>query len=74
VYIPSRRLLFAGDAAGYLAGLRLPVGMFTEDGAAARASFRRLAQLNFDVACFGHGKPITKDASSAFRKFAGRLT
>jgi glyoxylase-like metal-dependent hydrolase (beta-lactamase superfamily II) len=73
VYVPSRRLLFAGDAAANLFGLRPPIGMFTEDHIEARASIRKLAQLDFDVVCFGHGKPLDKDASRAFRRLAEKL-
>ena len=74
VYLPGRRLLFAGDAAANTFGLRLPIGMFTEDGTQARVSFRKLAALEFDVACFGHGSPLDKDASLAFRRVAERLS
>jgi hypothetical protein len=32
-----------------------------------RASQRKLASLSFDVAGFGHGAPIARDASTHFR-------
>jgi hypothetical protein len=32
-----------------------------------------MAALDFDVACFGHGRPLDKDASLAFRRAAERL-
>ena len=32
-----------------------------------RASQRKLASLSFDAAGFGHGKPITREASTRFR-------
>ncbi len=73
IYLPQRRLLFAGDAAANLFGVRPPVGWFTEDHAAARNSIRKLADLDFDAAFFGHGQPLDKDASRAFRKLAARL-
>lgn len=73
VYLPHRKILFAGDAAGYLFGLRPPVPLFTEDRAAARASIAKLAELDFDVALLGHGQPLEKDASLAFRKLAAKL-
>jgi glyoxylase-like metal-dependent hydrolase (beta-lactamase superfamily II) len=74
VYLPERRILFAGDAIGYLFGLRQPMPLFTEDRAAARDSIRKLAELDVDVALFGHGRPMVKDASTAIRKFASKLT
>ena len=76
IYLPKRRLLFSGDAAVSALGLGPPsgpFGLFNEDRTAARASFRRLAELEFDVACFGHGKPLDRDGSLAFRKAAERL-
>jgi glyoxylase-like metal-dependent hydrolase (beta-lactamase superfamily II) len=70
-------VLFAGDAAGSVMGLGPPVnalgGMFTEDIAAAKDSFRKLAALEFDVACFGHGGPIKGKAHAAFRRAVEKL-
>ena len=77
IYLPARRLLFAGDAAANTLGLGPPsgpFGMFNEDKAAARASFRKLAELDFEVACFGHGAPLDKEASLAFRRAAEKLS
>jgi glyoxylase-like metal-dependent hydrolase (beta-lactamase superfamily II) len=73
VYLPGRKLLFTGDALANALGLRTPIGIFTEDHTQARASIKKLAQLDFEVACFGHGKPLDKDASTAVRRFAERL-
>jgi glyoxylase-like metal-dependent hydrolase (beta-lactamase superfamily II) len=65
-------VLFAGDAAGNVMGLGPPVNalgaMFTEDVAAAKESFRTLAALEFEVACFGHGGPVKGSAHAAFRR------
>ncbi len=77
LHLPQRRLLFAGDAAANTLGLGPPsgpFGMFNADRAQTRESFRKLAELDFDVACFGHGKPLDRDASRAFRRAAERLT
>lgn len=76
IYLAARRLLFAGDAAANTLGLGPPsgpFGIFNEDRAEARASFRKLAELDFDVACFGHGAPLDKEASLAFRRAAEKL-
>ena len=73
VYLPKRKLLFAGDAVANLLGVRPPIGWFTEDRADARASIRKLAELDFDVVLFGHGQSLSRDASRAFRKLAGKL-
>lgn len=76
LYLPKRKLLFAGDAAVNTLGLGPPsgpFGVFNEERTALVESFRRLAELDFEVACFGHGKPLDKDASLAFRRAAEKL-
>jgi len=60
-----RRMLFAGDVCTNLMGLGDPVGF--ESLKEGRASQRKLANLSFDAAGFGHGKPIARDASAQFR-------
>ena len=76
LYLPGRKMLFSGDAAANALGLGPPsgpFGMFNEDREQVKESFRRLAQLDFEVACFGHGKPLDKEASLAFRRAADKL-
>jgi glyoxylase-like metal-dependent hydrolase (beta-lactamase superfamily II) len=59
------RMLFAGDVYMNLMGLADPVGFESlEDG---RASQRKLADLSFDAAGFGHGAPLAHNASKLFR-------
>jgi glyoxylase-like metal-dependent hydrolase (beta-lactamase superfamily II) len=60
-----RRMLFAGDVGSNVMGLGDPIGF--ENLEEGRASQRKLAGLSFDAAGFGHGPPITRDASSRFR-------
>jgi glyoxylase-like metal-dependent hydrolase (beta-lactamase superfamily II) len=65
-------VLFAGDAAAMAKGrLRTPPKMTTLDMSEARASIGRLAELQFDVAVFGHGPAVSGDAVKKFREFAG---
>jgi glyoxylase-like metal-dependent hydrolase (beta-lactamase superfamily II) len=59
------RMLFVGDAGSNVLGLGDPIGF--EDLEEGRASQRKLAGLSFDVAGFGHGSPITRDAAKRFR-------
>ncbi|MFQ6059337.1 MAG: MBL fold metallo-hydrolase [Anaerolineae bacterium] len=73
LYCPKRRLLFAGDAAANTFGLRPPIGWFTEDMAQAKESIRKLAALDFEVALFGHGRPIDREAALRFRRLVERL-
>ena len=69
VYVPRAKVLFTGDAVASISG-RPFVGFFNVDPEQAKQSVRRLAELDFEVGCFGHGMPLTKEASFAFRKLA----
>ena len=73
IFLPKEKLLFAGDAAERDSEDNLIVGVFNLDQAQAFESFRKLAELDFDIACVGHGKPLDKNASLAFRKVAEKL-
>ncbi len=70
VYVPKRRALFVGDAAARMPDGQLVVGAFNVDPAQTRASFRRLAELDFEGVFFGHGAPMDRDASLEFRRLA----
>jgi len=59
-------ILVAGDAAANFGQLTLPP--VAEDYAVTEASLRRLAELDFEAAVFGHGPPIASGASAAFRE------
>ncbi|MFI6206186.1 MBL fold metallo-hydrolase [Streptomyces sp. NPDC051041] len=71
--LPRHGVLFTGDAvaASPADGGVLP-GVFRLDRDRAVASFRRLTELDPDVACFGHGDPVTGGASAALRAAAAR--
>lgn len=76
LFIPKHKMLFAGDAAVSTLGLGPPsglFGLFNEDREEAAASFKKLAALEFDVAFFGHGKPMDQAASILFRRAAEQL-
>ena len=73
VYLPKEKLLFAGDTAERDLEDNLIVGVFNLDQAQAIESFRKLAALDFEIACVGHGKPLDKDASVAFRRVAEKF-
>lgn len=67
-------VLFAGDAAAYMFGrLGKPALIFTEDMALARDSMRKLAALEFETACFGHGKVLKGHANVEFRRYVERM-
>jgi glyoxylase-like metal-dependent hydrolase (beta-lactamase superfamily II) len=59
-------VLFAFDTAINVPSLRLFPGY--EDVEQGRRDLARLAELEFDTACFGHGRPIRGRAAAAFRR------
>ena len=71
---PSSRVLFVGDAAANMLGrLGPPFGLYSEDHEAVKSSIAKLAALDFDVACFGHGRVLKGDACLKFRRLAEKL-
>jgi glyoxylase-like metal-dependent hydrolase (beta-lactamase superfamily II) len=69
----AKKVLFVGDAAANILGLRMPIGMYTVDPEQAKESVRKLAALDFDVACFGHGRVLKGEANLRFRRLAEKL-
>jgi glyoxylase-like metal-dependent hydrolase (beta-lactamase superfamily II) len=72
VWFESERVLIAGDAIASHDG-RPILGVFNADPATARDSFRRLARLDADLACFGHGDPIRSQAGLRLAEVARSL-
>ena len=70
---PDRRLVFCGDVMMRLPRLRLPFAAFTVDMNENKRSIKKIAELNADVVCFGHGQPLMRDAASQLRAFAAKL-
>jgi glyoxylase-like metal-dependent hydrolase (beta-lactamase superfamily II) len=71
---PEGSVLFVGDAAANLFGrLGKPSPMFTEDLEQAKESMRKIAELEFDMACFGHGNVIQGEAHAAFRRYTEKM-
>ena len=71
VHLPAYRVLFTGDAIANVGTLML--GTFNQDRARAVASFHRMAGLDVDTACFGHGEPISSGAGDHIREVAATL-
>ena len=73
-YWPDRGVLFGGDVLmRYPWGVRMPLRAPTADWKAARAAIKRAAELDFEVLCLGHGRPIEQDAAAVVRHFAAKL-
>ncbi|KOX04456.1 metallo-beta-lactamase [Streptomyces sp. NRRL B-1140] len=71
LHLPRHGVLFTGDtvAASPVDGAVMP-GVFNLDRAQVLAACLRLAGLDPDVACFGHGAPVTAQAGRALRRSA----
>jgi len=66
-------VVIVGDVLVRRSGLRLPTRFFTVDLSREIESVRRVAGLDFDTVCFGHGRPLRKEARAAVARFADRL-
>ncbi|MFC8709438.1 MBL fold metallo-hydrolase [Streptomyces sp. NPDC057197] len=73
VHLPRHGVLFTGDtiAVSPVDG-SVVLGVFNLDRARTLAAFRQLAALEPQVACFGHGAPVTERAGETLRRAAAR--
>jgi glyoxylase-like metal-dependent hydrolase (beta-lactamase superfamily II) len=71
IHLPQHGVLFTGDTIANVGTVML--GTFNQDKARTVASFQRLARLDVDTACFGHGEPIPSGAGSRIREIAEQL-
>jgi glyoxylase-like metal-dependent hydrolase (beta-lactamase superfamily II) len=71
VYLPDHGVVFTGDTIANVGSVIL--GTFNQDRARTVESFRRLAALDVETACFGHGEPITSGAGARLREAAATL-
>ncbi|MER6426379.1 MULTISPECIES: MBL fold metallo-hydrolase [Streptomyces] len=69
LFLPEEGVLFTGDtvAASPVDGTVMP-GVFNLDRPRLLDSVRRLADLEPEVACFGHGAPVLGRAAAALRR------
>lgn len=71
VYLAAYGVLFTGDTIANVGSVML--GTFNQDRARTVASFQRMAALDVETACFGHGEPIVSGAGDHIRAVADRL-
>lgn len=65
LFSPQKKLLIVGDVLNKrYRNLRLPPKMVSTDLTQAIDSVKRISRLDFDILCFGHGNPLTTDASA----------
>ncbi|MCS7219725.1 MAG: MBL fold metallo-hydrolase [Anaerolineae bacterium] len=73
-YHPEARVLIAGDALSHHNGrLALGPALFIEDHVAALRSLARLARLDVEILCCGHGEPILREAQAKLRQLCQSL-
>ncbi|MFC7831007.1 MBL fold metallo-hydrolase [Streptomyces sp. NPDC057375] len=70
IHLPRYGVLFTGDTVASVQ--KVSLGVFHVDRQQAKASMRRLAALEPDVVCVGHGEPLTRDAATLLTEAAGR--
>lgn len=74
LHCPSERVLICGDVIDHRGGrLGPPPRAFTVDMDQAIQSLHRLAELEFDMLCLGHGEPIPGGADEQVRAMVQRL-
>jgi glyoxylase-like metal-dependent hydrolase (beta-lactamase superfamily II) len=71
IHLPQHGVLFTGDTVANVSAVML--GVFNQDRARTVASFKRLAGLDTETACFGHGEPIASGAGDRMREVAATL-
>ena len=67
IHLPAHGVLFVGDTVSTLPEVGIIPGAFNVDGALLLESFRRLADLDPDIVCVGHGASVVGDAGKAMR-------
>jgi len=74
LHFPAERLLICGDVVDHRRNrLGPPPKAFTDDMDQAIAALHRLAELDFDVLCPGHGAPIVGGADEQLRTMVRAL-
>jgi glyoxylase-like metal-dependent hydrolase (beta-lactamase superfamily II) len=67
LHLPDTGVLLTGDTIAEHEGAAI-LGPFNTDREQAWRSLQRLAALDVDIACFGHGRPIMGGADHALRR------
>jgi len=74
LFSPQNKLLIVGDALNKRRNiLRLPPKMASSDLRQAVDSVKRMARLDFDILCLGHGRPLSGDVGTRMRNLIDRI-
>ena len=71
-YLPDKQILFTGDALSGDPQAKRPPRAGCADYQQALLSVKKLAALQFEICCFGHGEPVTKGADALVKKLLSR--
>jgi glyoxylase-like metal-dependent hydrolase (beta-lactamase superfamily II) len=69
---PERKILFCGDVLFNWPNLRLPFAPLTVDMTENKRSIAKIAALEPEIVCFGHGRPLVKNAAARLQAMAKR--
>jgi glyoxylase-like metal-dependent hydrolase (beta-lactamase superfamily II) len=73
LFLKQEKVVIVGDVLVNRFGLGLPSRLFTVDIPQAIQSIKRLAGLDFEIMCFGHGAPLVHGGPRAVSEFAGKV-
>lgn len=74
LFSPQNKLLIVGDALNKRGKtLWLPPKIASTDMTQAIDSVKVMAQLDFDILCFGHGRPLTEDVGSKMQELIDKI-
>lgn len=69
LYQPEQRIMFFGDVIfNEKSGLRIAPNIFNTDATQTEEAARKLASYPIDIACFGHGEPMSENAENKIRE------
>jgi glyoxylase-like metal-dependent hydrolase (beta-lactamase superfamily II) len=73
LFAPRHKLLIVGDVlVKHSQSIHFPHKSASTDLSQAVKSVQRLAGLDFEIICFGHGRPLTENARAKLQALAAR--
>jgi glyoxylase-like metal-dependent hydrolase (beta-lactamase superfamily II) len=70
IYLTAPKILFTGDTVAAVPSGEVVLGVFNVDEERMLAGFHRMAELEVETACFGHGDPVVTGAGAVLREAA----
>lgn len=71
---PEKRVLIGGDVMmNYPWGLRMPLRAPSPDWEECKRSIHKVAEMNVDVLCLGHGQPILSGADGKIKQLSAKI-